>query len=148
MGLTMVEALIRLKWISYLGSAFEAFLRMWLYGHRLAQDLITCIFIFACLSLICAFDFFRSQCFGCSLHHILVFRDPGQATRRADEEVRRSRSNVASQCASWSSSQEPAADSFGIRVQQEALLHLPPPPDRAPSSSRMANPNAPGAARS
>eukprot|EP00927_Polykrikos_kofoidii_P035101 TRINITY_DN29664_c0_g2_i1.p1 TRINITY_DN29664_c0_g2~~TRINITY_DN29664_c0_g2_i1.p1 ORF type:complete len:2088 (+),score=251.91 TRINITY_DN29664_c0_g2_i1:26-6289(+) len=62
--------------------------RIWLYGHRMAIDLIVSSFVFATLSLPVLFDVIRSSiCEGCSLHQLLVFRSVG-ALGRTTEVIR------------------------------------------------------------
>merc|ERR1740129_1092744 len=54
-------------------------LRIWLYGHRVAIDILLSGFIFWSLGPLVLFDRVRdSLCHGCSLHQLLVFRDADQ----------------------------------------------------------------------
>lgn len=78
--LSCVENVLRLDWCPC--DSFRAFLRLWLYGHRVARDLAVSGFIFTFLSLPVLFDRIRSSlCAGCSLHHLLIFRDVGHRVR-------------------------------------------------------------------
>jgi len=83
--LFVAQYTLRLRWCPCMSEA----LRFWLYGHRLAMDFAVASLIFWPLSLIMLFDRVRDMlCSGCSLHQLLVFRDPGQLGRHI-EEVRR-----------------------------------------------------------
>jgi len=66
----------------------RALLRLWLYGHRMAMDILVSSLIFWTLAPFVLFDRARDMvCTGCSVHHLLVFRNAGQLER--DETVLR-----------------------------------------------------------
>lgn len=82
--LELVECAFRLK-----GSGAPLALRrrakLWLYGHRMAQDLAVSSLIFGLLSIGTFFDCIKAKvcgCKGCGLHNILVYRDPGGVHKR------------------------------------------------------------------
>lgn len=52
-------------------------LKPWLLGHRMLQDMALSAFIFVALTPFFFYDCVRSFCCECSLHNILVYRDPG-----------------------------------------------------------------------
>jgi len=60
MMLSMSEAILRLRWASCFGAGFEAFLRLWVCSHRIAQDMFVCTLIYACLGILVGFDILRS----------------------------------------------------------------------------------------
>lgn len=66
----------------------QFFLQLWLYGHRMAKDMVVSTFIFGTLSPFVLFDKGRDACFrGCSFHNLLVFRAIGGVERR-DQAIR------------------------------------------------------------
>merc|ERR1712159_735384 len=73
---------LQLGWCEFLTPP----LRLWLYGHRLAFDAVVSSVIFWPLGLFVCFDRIRDECcHGCSLHQLLIFRDPGQLVRNIEE---------------------------------------------------------------
>ncbi|CAE8584857.1 unnamed protein product [Polarella glacialis] len=77
------ECLFRLKGPEPQGAFahwLKSTVRLWLYAHRMARDVAVSALIFGALSLAVLFDLCRSSlCDGCSLHNILIYRDPGGA---------------------------------------------------------------------
>jgi len=64
----------------------KAMLRLWLYGHRMAMDILVSSLVFWTLAPFVLVDRARDMvCTGCSFHHLLVFRNAGQLER--DETV-------------------------------------------------------------
>lgn len=83
--LGIIESFLGLGWS---GSYLESYMRLYLYGHRMAMDLLVSCFIFCTIQPMVAFDRIRHQmCKGCSLHNMIVFRNPGQAMFRAGDAV-------------------------------------------------------------
>jgi len=72
----------------------KACLELWLLAHRLAADALISAFIFSVLSFGVLWDWLRSTlcCTSCSLHNLLIFRDPGQLAH--DEEEFNTRMNA------------------------------------------------------
>jgi len=62
-------------------------LELWLLAHRLAADALISAFIFLVLSVGVLWDWLRSTlcCTSCSLHNLLIFRDPGQLAHDEEE---------------------------------------------------------------
>jgi len=86
LALILAETYFRLKGSMLEGSAAGRYvaeaLKLWLYGHRMAFDLIISTFLFWSLSPMVFFDRMRSVCCkGCSVHQLLIFRDPGHLQR-------------------------------------------------------------------
>merc|ERR1719362_238785 len=80
MLLSCAEQMLRLNWCRC--GYPRALLRLWLYGHRMAMDILVSSLIFWTLAPLVLFDRVRDMlCTNCSLHHLLVFRDPGQLAR-------------------------------------------------------------------
>ncbi|CAE8602284.1 unnamed protein product, partial [Polarella glacialis] len=77
------ECLFRLKGPEPQGAFahwLKSTVRLWLHAHRMARDVAVSALIFGALSLAVLFDLCRSSlCDGCSLHNILIYRDPGGA---------------------------------------------------------------------
>ncbi|CAJ1420701.1 unnamed protein product, partial [Effrenium voratum] len=76
----LVECAFRLKGSGGPPDWLKSSIKMWLYGHRMAQDLLISSLIFAVLCPGVLFDRCRTflcGCEGCGLHNILIYRDPG-----------------------------------------------------------------------
>lgn len=82
--LSGAECLLRLGWCP--AGFIQAHVRLWLYGHRMAMDILVSALLFCSLSPLVLFDAIRdSLSLKCSLHNILIFRNAGQI--RATPEV-------------------------------------------------------------
>lgn len=63
-------------------------LKLWLQAHRMAFDMIVSFFIFSTLAVVVLYDRVRSiLCYSCSIHQLLVFRDPWGHLARAEANV-------------------------------------------------------------
>mmetsp|Transcript_34276 Transcript_34276/g.80110 ORF Transcript_34276/g.80110 Transcript_34276/m.80110 type:complete len:2155 (+) Transcript_34276:54-6518(+) len=77
--LSFAEALLTLQWCSRTCLAWiPATLRLWVYSHRMAMDMITCVVIFVPLTFFVAISKIR-RCLGirCSISNLIVYRDSG-----------------------------------------------------------------------
>jgi len=73
---------------SALGKVLADALKLWLQAHRMAFDMIVSSFIFWTLAPGVAYDRLRSViCYSCSIHQLLVFRDPWGHLARAEAQV-------------------------------------------------------------
>eukprot|EP00929_Paragymnodinium_shiwhaense_P085473 TRINITY_DN45873_c0_g1_i1.p1 TRINITY_DN45873_c0_g1~~TRINITY_DN45873_c0_g1_i1.p1 ORF type:complete len:2183 (-),score=378.87 TRINITY_DN45873_c0_g1_i1:228-6776(-) len=133
MMLTAAEVILKLRWFP---SWIRAFLRLFVYSHRMAQDVMVSGFIFICLSPVVGFDAVRSRLCSFSLHNLLVFRDVGQGHRIAEETRRQERG---ARAASDLSGSRGCSDSF-VDSFLPPLGSGPAPPTR---TQEMATPLLP-----
>jgi len=90
-------------------------LLFWLHAHRYAIDMLVSVFVFWTMAPLAPIDWIRNQlCPGCSIHQLLIYRDPGHLVR-AEAEVWRN------DWSSYSLRQDARASHAGLSASREPL---------------------------
>jgi len=93
--LVIVECAFSFKKEGEWWNCLKPAMKLWLQAHRLALDLILSTCLFVTLAPFTLFDRVRMMCCeGCSLHSLLVFRDPGHHQRGEDSRFAHAPSQV------------------------------------------------------
>eukprot|EP00931_Biecheleriopsis_adriatica_P094429 TRINITY_DN6808_c0_g1_i5.p1 TRINITY_DN6808_c0_g1~~TRINITY_DN6808_c0_g1_i5.p1 ORF type:complete len:876 (-),score=146.68 TRINITY_DN6808_c0_g1_i5:164-2791(-) len=108
------------------GRWLRSSLKLWMHGHRMARDIIVSSLIFWVLAIGVLLDRLRAcGCEGCSLHNILIYRDPGGVHSASTVRVvQRARSDTDSFVEIGSVSAPPASSTMA--APPSASMSVPP----------------------
>ncbi|CAE8613004.1 unnamed protein product [Polarella glacialis] len=80
--LFLAEGVLRSRCFHKTGSFLQP-LNLWVHANRMSRDIFTSAFIFICLVPFVALNTINeSLCAGCSVHQLLIYRDPGHLARK------------------------------------------------------------------